>query len=109
MLLIVATSMLAACSGGHDEPVDLQLRDLVRFAQRYDGDLVTTTGVVHTFPNPRHYWIEDQDVNRVEIEPQSAVADHVNQRVRVVGRFHYDRGQGRRLEVRETTTLGERQ
>jgi len=103
--LSLATVLAAGCGSRDAEPVQLQLPDLVRFANRYDGDLVATTGVVHMFPDPKHYWIEDDDVNRVEIHPQSAVSDLVGQHVRVVGRFHYDPQKGRRIDARETTKL----
>lgn len=96
---------LAACGGNADPPTQLPLTDLVRFAERYDGEGVATRGVVRTFATPEHYWIEDADVNRVRIVPQSAVSNLVGQRVRVVGQFAFDRNQGRVLEVEHVEVL----
>jgi len=97
--------VLAACGRSGPTPVELRPADLVRFAERYDGEVVATTGIVHRIAEPEHYWIADDELNRVAVEPRSAVADRVGERVRVVGRFSFDRSSGRVIEVRSVSEV----
>lgn len=99
-----ALALATGCSGGGTAE-EVRLQDLVRFADRYDGELVSSAGVVHRIDEPEHYWIEDGDRNRVRVEPHAAVSGHVGERVRIVGRFHYAQQSGRRLEAREVRAL----
>ncbi|PWG61913.1 hypothetical protein DEM34_14410 [Spiribacter halobius] len=46
-----------------------------------------------------HYWIEDEDLNRVEIRPGERIAPYVGDRVRVTGRFSYAPDAGRVIEA----------
>lgn len=96
--------IVLACSG-EDEPTSLSPADLARFAERYDGELVSTLGTVHRFDDPEHYWIEGPSGHRVAIRPSDSVRERVGQRVRVTGEFTYDRERGRRLAPRSTTVL----
>lgn len=92
---------LAGCAGGDDSPVDVSLATLARQEDAYKGRLVRTQGVVRTFEQPRHYWIEDDYPNRVALEPEELVAPWLGQEVRVVGRFDFDERKGRVIEIEE--------
>ncbi len=96
LLLLVAT----ACGEADAQPTELAIADLARFAERYDGELVATRGVVQRFDEPEHYWIEGPGGKRVAIHPATGVRDRVGEHVRVVGVFTYDRERGRRLVPR---------
>ena len=66
-----------------------------------------TQGVVRRFEDPLHYWVEDQDLNRVELFPHDAVAEYLGEQVRVSGTFRLGERGGRRLTVTRLETLGE--
>lgn len=103
-LLALVLALPAACTGG-DEPVRLEPADLARFADRYDGELVSTRGMVQRFDDPEHYWIEGPEGHRVAIRPPDSVRGRVGSRVRVVGEFTYDRERGRSIAPRETVVI----
>lgn len=96
---ILLAMLVVACGDADSNATDLRPADLVRFQDRYDGETVATTGVVNMFAEPEHYWVEDEQANRVRIEPHDAVSDLVGQRVRVVGRFEYTPDKGRVIHV----------
>lgn len=104
-LPLVAALALGSCGSDAGGPMQLQLADLVRFAEQYEGKRVQTTGTVRSHPDPEHYWIEDDDLNRVSVEPQSAIASHVGERVRVTGRFRFSREEGRAIEAAEVRVV----
>lgn len=99
---VVALALLGACS---EATKDIPLATLVAQQADYDGQTLTTSGIVRTFDEPRHYWIEDDDLNRVAIEPDEAVSNYVGERVRVTGDYRADRKTGRVLEATEVTVL----
>jgi hypothetical protein len=103
--LILLTMLAVACGDAESTATDLRLADLVRFQDRYDGETVAITGVVHSFSDPEHYWVEDDRVNRVRIEPHAAVSDLVGEHVRVIGRFEYASGKGRVIHARNVEVL----
>ncbi len=103
-LLWAAILGLAACS---DQPARVTLSMLASDPGQFDGRVVTTQGVVQHFDDPLHYWLEDPDVNRVELEPGDVVADYLDQEVLVTGRFSYGVREGRRLRVQEIEAVGE--
>ncbi|QEA37762.1 glucose-inhibited division protein B [Pistricoccus aurantiacus] len=100
LVLIGLTLALTAC--GEERPAEVPLPVLVSQQAEYQNALVATQGVVRSFDNPRHYWIEDEDLNRVEILPQEQIAPYLGQEVRVVGRFGLDNGRKLTLERLET-------
>lgn len=102
--LALCLIVLAGC-GGEPTPTQLELVDLARFAEQYDGERVSTTGHVRSHPDPEHYWLEDNDLNRVAVHPDSAVSSLVGQRVRVVGRFRFSRDKGRAIDADEVDVL----
>lgn len=97
--------LIAACSEEPPAPATVQLVNLVRFAESYDGRRVTVTGTVRAHPEPEHYWIEDSDLNRVAIQPSSAVSELVGETVRVTGRFRRSPERGRSIEVERTNIM----
>lgn len=99
---VVALALLGACS---ESTTDIPLATLVAHQAEYDGQTLSTSGIVRTFDEPRHYWIEDDDLNRVAIEPDEAVSGYVGERVRVTGDYRADRKTGRVLEATEVTVL----
>lgn len=101
LVLLTFTS----CGGDGPRPTELRLAELVRFADRYDGEVVVTTGIVRMFNQPEHYWIQDEELNRVRIRPQSAVSEFRGEWIRVVGRFEYDPSTGRVIEARDVTLV----
>lgn len=100
--VVVVLSLLGACS---DTTTDVPLARLVEQQAEYDGQTLSTTGIVRTFDEPRHYWIEDDDLNRVAIEPDESVSDYVGERIRVTGDYRADRKTGRILEATQVTVL----
>jgi len=103
-LLVV---LLTSCGKEEPQPVELQLEDLVRFSENYDERRVVTSGVVRSFSEPGHHWIEDERLNRVEVQPGSAVSSLVGETVRVVGRFHHSPGRGRSIEAESTAVIAD--
>lgn len=101
-VLLLFSAFLAACGGSDSQ---LSLATLADYQQGYDGRDVVTEGVVRTFDDPRHYWIEDEDLNRVAIEPDSSVADRVGERVRVQGRFTASADAGRLIQAEAVSPL----
>lgn len=95
----MTTGLFLAACGSQAEAYNVTLADLVRFADRYDGQRVSTAGRVRTTADPRHYWIEDDELNRVAIRPMDRVDQLVGQRVRVTGQFRYSRESGRLIRA----------
>ncbi|MBD3895114.1 glucose-inhibited division protein B [Halomonas sp. ML-15] len=102
-LLVGGTLAVGGCGGDGKREVPLYV--LASEGSAYDGQRVVTQGVVRRFDDPLHYWIEDQDLNRVELFPHEAVADHLGQQVRVSGTFRLGESGGRRMTVAGLTVL----
>ena len=102
-LILVVASWALACGRHNGRPVDVTLSSLARYQEAYQGQLVRTEGVVRTFEPPLQYWIEDNEPNRVALEPVGLVAPLLGQEVRVVGRFHFDDQTGRVIHIQEIT------
>ncbi|MGC3872894.1 hypothetical protein ACPF7Z_06450 [Halomonas sp. GXIMD04776] len=103
MLLIT----LVACAD--DRPAEVPLSILALQQAAYEDKHVATQGVVRTFETPRHYWIEDDGLNRVEVLPQERIAPYLGKRVRIIGRFHYGQNEGRKLEIERIEALDDAQ
>ena len=65
-----------------------------------DDSAVATQGILRTHASPRHYWIEDDALNRVELIHADDLGSRVGKRLAVRGKFRYAADQGRRIEVR---------
>lgn len=90
--------LLAGCgtdSGG------VTLETLVDLQREYNGERVATRGVLRTFDNPRHYWIEDEALNRVGLLPEDKLPPLVGRTVRVVGQFSYSPSTGRIITIEQ--------
>jgi hypothetical protein len=90
--------VLAGCDYSQ-APQAAPLHLLVAELETHENVRVVTGGVVRTFDSPRHYWIEDDALHRVEIHPMHAVADYVGQTVAVTGTFHFAADKGRWIEA----------
>lgn len=89
--------LLAGCA--EPEPVAIELGTLVLFETRFDGQVIEATGTLRTHDAPRHYWIEDAELNRVALVVDDDLAPRVGERLTVAGTFRFDRTAGRRIEV----------
>lgn len=99
LLLLV---IMVAC-GGPTQPVEVDLGVLVEQSSEYTGRRVTTWGRLRTFDQPRHYWIETADLQRVGVVPEQKIASYVNEMVQVSGRFDIVAGAGRQVTVEHIT------
>lgn len=108
-LVVAAALAITGCGGGSGsgDVVEVPLADLVEDHEAFDGETVATTGVVRTYDEPRHYWIEDEVPNRVELVPEDAVAPHLGDQVRITGRFTFRGDEGRRITVDDLEVLTE--
>ena len=102
VLTVMVLGVLAACA--QTAPVAVDLAVLADQQEAWHGRLVEVSGVVETYPDPRHYWVEDEAVNRVELWPPEGWSDLVGQTVTVRGRFTFVEGEGRRIHVEEVRT-----
>lgn len=99
-LLLSAASVLALIACERADPIqDVTLAELVARQQAYEGRVVRTRGTVRTFPSPRHYWLEDEHINRVGLVPQDLIAPHLGRELTVVGRFAFVQGRGRQITI----------
>lgn len=102
---LLAVIMLIGVSACTEQPLTISLQLLAAEQHSVNGRQVVTEGVVHSFADPLHYWIEDDNLNRVGLAPDELVADLVGQRVQVSGRFHADPERGRWIDVAEVQVL----
>jgi hypothetical protein len=107
MVVAVVGSALFGCGGGPSQPQVVSLAELVAEQDAHDGSTVIAEGVVQTFDEPRHYWIEDAEQHRVELFPPELVEDLVGLRIRVTGRFTFQDDRGRGIDVDELEVVDE--
>ena len=96
IVLIACCLFSAGCS---ESAVPVTLEVLVAQQASFDGQRVSTSGTLRAFESPHHVWIEDAGLNRVELRPVEGLAEHVGQRVDVVGRFSFAADVGRRIQL----------
>ncbi|SEM08369.1 hypothetical protein [Halomonas daqiaonensis] len=102
--MLLAGLLLVGCDG--EAPVtEAPLPVLVNNPEAHDDSRVATQGVVRHFEEPLHYWIEDEDLNRVEIFPHERIAPHLGEAVRVKGHFRFSPREGRRLTLESVERL----
>lgn len=89
---------LNGCGQG-DKPLEISLAELAERPAAYDGRVVRTRGTVRGFDDPRHYWLEDANLNRVGLTPEDRIAPHLGRQITVLGQFSYARDRGRRIRV----------
>lgn len=100
--LIVANAMFGC---GDPAPTQTNLSALATSQVAFNGRHVIVSGTLRTFDAPRHYWIENEDLDRVALEGADNLEPLVGQTVEVSGIFVYDRNAGRRIEVIQLRTL----
>jgi hypothetical protein len=109
MLKGLASALLAAalagCGSAPSGPQRVTLANLVEFPGRYEGRMVITEGQARSHADPEHYWIEDADLNRVQIVPGSTISHHVGERVRVRGVFSHPKDKGRRIDTERAVVI----
>ncbi len=98
LALVCLLLALTACEPGN-APLELSLAELAAQPAAYDGRIVRVRGTVKGFHDPRHYWLEDEQLNRVGLIPEDRIAPHLGRQVTVLGQFSYSRERGRRLRV----------
>lgn len=98
-------ALVLACGPNTDVPRTVTLADLVADQDRHEGSLITTDGIVRTYDEPLHYWIEDAAQHRVELFPHERVEVLVGHRVRVTGRFTFDDDRGRAIDIDDLEVL----
>ena len=91
--------LLAGC--GDAPPVETTLSALSAAQTDFNGRQVAVTGTLRTYDSPKHYWIENDRLDRIAIQGVAQLAPLVGQDVKVKGRFKYDRSAGRRIEANE--------
>ncbi|WP_227368102.1 hypothetical protein [Halomonas sp. M20] len=104
---VVAMLFITLVACAEDKPAEVPLSILASQPAAYKDKRVATQGVVRTFEAPRHYWIEDDGLNRVEVFPQERIAPYLGEQVRIVGQFQYEQNTGRKLEAQRIETLDE--
>ena len=104
LMAFVITLLLVGC--GASVPVKTTLSALSEAQKDFDGRQVIVSGTLRTFDTPRHYWIENEALDRVALlEGTINLAPLVSQTVTVRGMFRYDSEAGRRIEVDEFVAL----
>ncbi len=101
---LFAGLLLTGCDG-EVPPTEVPLAVLANNPAAHDDSRVATQGVVRHFEDPLHYWIEDEDLNRVEIFPHERIAPHLGEGVRVKGHFRFSTREGRRLTIESVERL----
>ncbi|HSH47596.1 MAG TPA: hypothetical protein VK991_03290 [Halomonas sp.] len=96
-VVLLAGSLVGCGDQGRANGVTLAV--LTTSPADYDNSQVITSGVVRRFEEPLHYWIEDDDLNRVEIFPHEKIAPYLGEVVLVEGRFRFSTTEGRRLTL----------
>jgi hypothetical protein len=105
--ILLAALAVAGC-GDDPRASEVPLAVLAGNPEAHDGSRVATGGVVRHFEDPLHYWIEDEDLHRVEIFPHEMIAPHLGEAVRVEGQFAFSREAGRRLTIDSVEALESR-
>lgn len=106
--VVAAVAIAVAGCGGGRGPVDVSLAQLVAEEEAYLGRLVRTRGVIRAFgedPATRHYVVEDERANRVQILPDAAAAEFEGRRVVVEGVFGFDQRSGRFIRAQRIEPL----
>lgn len=103
--LVAMAALLAACTSGTSAPIEITLAELVADQDGYDGEAVVSRGILHAYDDPLHYWIEDTEVNRVELVPHDGLDALVGAEVEVAGTFRYRDDRGRVITVDEFEVL----
>lgn len=96
-IAVVCLMTLASC--GSNSPTDVAVAELSAHPHAYDGKTVRARGIVRSFNQPLHYWLEDERVNRIGLSPNELISPHLDREVSIVGTFSFSRERGRRIEI----------
>lgn len=96
--VFLAALVIVGC-GNVEQPKQVSLAMLTENAASFDNTDVITRGTVRHFEAPLHYWIEDENWNRVEVFPHDRVALFLGETVLVEGHFRFSYREGRRLTL----------
>ena len=107
--VLLAVVSLAVVGCGDGPATTATLAELAADPRAYTGRQVRVSGVLQTYPDPQHYWIEDAQLNRVEVEFHEVLDPWVGQPVQVQGRFSYQLSAGRRIAVDRLDPLPRRE
>lgn len=105
-VLVVLLSTVA-CVGTTAAPQPVTLAELVADPERFDARRVIAEGIVRRHDDPLHTWLEDAEVNRVELEPAAVAVELVGSTIRVTGVFRAPGEEGRAIEVEDVEVLRE--
>ena len=103
LIAFATTLLLVGC--GESAPTKTTLSALSQVQKDFDGRSVMVSGTLRTFDKPRHYWIENDALDRVALEGAINLAPLESKTVTVTGMFRYDSNAGRRIEVDELVAL----
>lgn len=95
-MVSLAVLILLGCSE-NQQLKQVTLSMLANSNANYNNTHVITSGLVRRFEDPLHYWIEDENLNRVEILPHKIVSPFLGQVVQVQGHFSFSVNEGRKL------------
>ena len=88
----------------------MSLRVLAAEQEDYDGQVVSTEGVVVPIedrPGSEPYFVlEDDAGNRIRLHPDSVAEEHLDQAVIVTGEFRFNEEAGRELQIDSITGSG---
>ena len=99
--ILTAIALLITLTACSESPQNVTLAELVAHQTQYHDQWVVTSGAVRGFEDPEHYWIEDDQLNRVSVEPQALIQARLGEQVQVSGRFLYSPQEGRRITAAE--------
>lgn len=99
LAVLSCTLALAACGAQPDAAEAVALAEVASRSDAYDGQMLSLRGRVQGYHDPRHYWLEDGQRNRVGLAPAERIAPHLGREVTVVGHYHYSRERGRWLTI----------
>ena len=99
VFLLALILLTSSCSD--DTPTRTDLSALRSAQTDFHGRDIIVSGTLRSFPDPLHYWIENDALDRVALESERDLAQWVGEIVEVRGTFYYGRKSGRRIYVRE--------
>ena len=102
LFALIVAGLLWGC--GDPAPTRTSLSALTASQLDFNGRHVRVSGTLRTFDSPRHYWIENENLDRVALIALEDLAPLVGQTIDVSGIFVYDRNAGRRIEVKQIRT-----
>lgn len=99
LTLLLVTFALVACGDDRGAVEEVALAEIASRQQAFEGRTLRVRGTVRGFHDPRHYWLEDDHLNRVGLVPEELIAPHLGREVTVVGRYTFARDRGRRITI----------